>query len=528
MSHHLEDVAGAGLAVALTDRERLLHVTTAGYADLAAKKPITPETYFEVGSIGKSFTAIALLQEHAVGRLDLHAPITEYLPWFSIQSNFAPITVHHVLSHTAGLPRGTDGSPSAPYEVVALRECVAGSPPGERFYYSNVGYKLLGLLLEAVSGQRYADRLQQGILDPLGMTECDPVTTHETRKRLAVGYEPFYDDRPAHRSYPLAPATWFEYGMGDGSPACTAANLAAYLRMLMNEGRAPGGRILSDKSFALLTQRAIPAMGQLGDLYYGYGLVHGTRSDLDGHQSIGHGGATVGYRATMLADVDAGLGVTVLANYSDNVGPVAVYALQLITAERASRQLPPSPPLVDPTRVDNAADYVGTYRADDEALVVEARGNRLFLHHRSQEVPLEQRGGDRFFAPHPAFALFNIGFSRTDGQVDELSHGSRWYIHGRYTGPTEFAAPDELIPYVGHYRSHNPWFSNFRVVPRKGALWLTMDYGEEPLIPLGGGLFRVGAEEHSPERLSFDTFIGDKALRARWAGGGDYYRVWTP
>ena len=82
-----------GLALALTDRERTLRVATYGFADLAARTPVTLDTLFEIGSIGKSFTSLALLREHEAGTLDLRAPVARYLPWFAVRSAFPPITV---------------------------------------------------------------------------------------------------------------------------------------------------------------------------------------------------------------------------------------------------------------------------------------------------------------------------------------------------------------------------------------------------------------------------------------------------
>src|SRR5918997_243942 len=100
-----------GLALALTDRERTVRVATYGFADLAARTPVMPDTLFEIGSIGKSFTSLALMREHEAGNLDLQAPVARYLPWFAVRSPFPPITVHHLLSHTAGITAGTDPTP---------------------------------------------------------------------------------------------------------------------------------------------------------------------------------------------------------------------------------------------------------------------------------------------------------------------------------------------------------------------------------------------------------------------------------
>ena len=182
ITQRMQRIRTPGLALALTDRERLLHVATYGLADRTAQQPVAPATLFEIGSIGKSFTSIALLQEHTAGRLDLHAPITRYLPWFSVQSQYAPITAHDLLSHTSGLPAGTDFAADSRYEVVALRDRTTGSAPGQHFYYSNVGYKLLGWLLEALTGQRYGALLQTRILTPLGMRNSTPTITNDMRR----------------------------------------------------------------------------------------------------------------------------------------------------------------------------------------------------------------------------------------------------------------------------------------------------------------------------------------------------------
>ena len=103
----------AGMAIAITDRRRTLYTAGLGYAELASRRPVAADTTFQVGSIGKSMTALAVLQLVQAGRLDLNAPVSAHLPWFAIPSRFGPITLRHLLSHTAGLPAGTDFTPAA-------------------------------------------------------------------------------------------------------------------------------------------------------------------------------------------------------------------------------------------------------------------------------------------------------------------------------------------------------------------------------------------------------------------------------
>ncbi len=372
VARKMRECSTPGMVIALTDRERLLRVATYGFADVAAQAPVTPDTLFEIGSDGKAFTAIAVLQQIEAGRIDLHAPVTRYLPWFQVRSAYAPITIHHLLSHTAGIIAGTDTSPDGRHEVWMLRETEAASPPGEHFHYSEVGYKTLGLVLEELLGRPYGEIIREQILDPLGMDATDPAITHETRRRLAVGYAPLYDDRPRHRSHPLMPAPWLETDTGDGCLAATAADMAAYLRMLLNRGRGPRGRILSEAGFDLLTSPiSEPWKGQ----FYGYGLI---TTQVDGWKTLMHGGDMPGFLSSWRADADNGLGAAVFMNGPFASG-VAIFALRLLRAAVRGEELPPLPEESDPTAVDNAADYAGTYRAGDKSFTLVAEGGRLIL-----------------------------------------------------------------------------------------------------------------------------------------------------
>jgi D-alanyl-D-alanine carboxypeptidase len=515
-----------GVAIAVTDRKQLLRVAAYGLADVAAKTPVTADTLFEIGSITKSFTAIALLQLHEVGLADLHAPVTRYLPWFCVPSKYEPITLHHLLSHTAGLIMGTEFSTEARYEVWALRETEVAAPPGTFFHYSNVGYKALGLVLEELLGQGYGQIIQKRILDPLGMAATDATITHETRKRLAVGFEPLYDDRPAQPSHPLVPATWLETGTADGSIAATATDMATYLRMLMNHGQGPHRRILGEEGFRLMTRRVIGLPGDEGHgTFYGYGL---DISEDDGHTCIGHDGGMVGYYAAILADLDDGLGVVVLTNAPGQPGEIARLALQVLRAAHHGQPLPSLPPIPDPTRIENAADYAGTYKAEAGTFTLVAEDKRLVMEHGAERTILQQSGEDRFYVCHPDFSRFLLRFGREDGQVVEAFHGSAWYVHERHAGRATCQCPEQWPAYTGHYRSHNPWFSNFRIVLRKGTLLLSTSWGDEQtLTAMGGGLFRIGDDARSPERIRFDTLLDGRAIRANLSGC-DYYRTFTP
>jgi CubicO group peptidase (beta-lactamase class C family) len=524
------EVNTPGMSLAVTSRDQLLHVAAYGFANIDAKRPVTPETLFEIGSISKSFTAVALLQLRDEGAFDPQLPIVRYLPWFQITSKFAPIAGHHLMSHTAGFPRDRDDVPSSRYQAYGVREREAGYEPGVHYAYSNVGYQVLGYALESIARQRYPDVIAERILRPLRMRATEAQFTHETRPRLAVGYDRLYDDRPSHPSHPLVPAPWLEYAAGDGSIVSTAADMAAYARMLLNRGRGPdGGRVLSDESFNLLTQRAIPS----GDSsWYGYGIA---TSERQGRVLLSHSGGMVGYSSYLVIDPAAGVGAVAMVNGPGDPTGVARYALDVARAVVRNEALPAAPPSTDLRVVPNAQEYEGTYGSGAEAVTVKASDGGLLLTTPHGAIRLERRGDDAFFVNHPKFDRFLLRVGRerhndqpTKGAVVALTHGATWLPRAA-GGPSVAPSPThpaEWNAYVGHYRTTHAWFNNFRIVVRRGALYLmSPDGSETKMEPLGPALFKE--EGLSAERLRFDSVVEGKSLRANLSGV-DYYRVFTP
>jgi CubicO group peptidase (beta-lactamase class C family) len=518
-----------GISIALTDRKGQIGVATEGFADVAAGTRVKPEHLFEFGSIGKSFTAVALLQLREEGRLDLHMPVTEYLPWFSVRSTYAPITIHHLLSHTSGLSGGTDFTPDPRLELWSARELHVAHAPGEHYHYSNLGYKLLGLLLERLEGRPYAEVIQRRILDPLEMRATLPVITHAVRQRMATGHTRLFDDRPSLASHPVVPATWFETNTGDGCICATASDLSIWLRMLLNRGATAHGRLISEESFDLLTQRVIaPTPDQ--DVWYGYGIR--TRV-ADGYTEIGHSGGMVGYLTGMLGSLEDGVGAVVMVNGSGEPMTIAREAVRLLVAATRGGTLPDLPVEPDSFAVGNASEYAGTYASATLSLSVVAEGDRLHIEHDGQSIPLRAWSTDAFLADHPDFDRFLLTFGREDGRVVERLHGADWYIRSTYTGPLTFDYPPEWDAFPGHYRSHNPWVGSFRVVLRKGQLWLIFPepvdgFGTGQMLrPLDDGSFGVDVDGYCYDRLRFDAVVDGQALRASLSGA-DYARFFTP
>jgi CubicO group peptidase (beta-lactamase class C family) len=186
---YMREEGPPGLALAIVDRDSLLVVRTFGLADRETRTPVRASTRFLAGSLSKVFTAIALLQLQEEGLVDVTRPVQDYLPWFRVHSPGGPITLHQLLTHTAGLPRDRNDLPSSPYTALALRALRLRASPGSHFAYSNMGYQLLSLLIEEVEGRDFAESIRTRLLLPLGLHDTDPAVTQEGRLAAATGYQ---------------------------------------------------------------------------------------------------------------------------------------------------------------------------------------------------------------------------------------------------------------------------------------------------------------------------------------------------
>ena len=520
IARHMQETGAPGLTLALASRDGLVRLSQYGFADIKAGQRVGPQTLFEIGSISKSFVGVALLQAAEEGKVDLNKPITSYLPWVKIDSSFPPITAHHLLSHTAGL----SGVPLL--MRVAATPLRTGWAPGTRFLYSNIGYVLLGYLLEAIDKRPFAESIRKRIIEPLDMKSTEPIITTSIRERLAIGYAPLHPDRPFPLRGRIAEAPWTEVAEAAGSIASTPGDMVAYMKMLLNRGAGPRHRVLSEKSFELLIQPAIKAPFRGEEATYGYGLW---TSVVNGHQLLRHTGGMVAFSSSMYVDMTSGFAAFASVNANlQGYRPVIVtrYALDLLNAATANDALPPlPPPPPSPEIVKNAADYAGTYTSGDgRKLTLVANGERLLLEHDGQRIVLEQAGRDRFIVKHPAFDRFVLGFGREGAQVVEAFHGANWWTNERYTGPKTFEYPKQWDAYVGRFHSDSPWYGSTQIIIRKGKLLLE---GEAPLAEIGPGTFRFEANPIALERITFDTMVDGKAIHMNFSGI-DSYRTYTP
>jgi CubicO group peptidase (beta-lactamase class C family) len=530
LEHHLTASHAAGAALAVTDREEILGVAVRGMADVASATAVRPETRFQIGSISKSFAAIVAMQEVDAGRLDLHVSVNELLPWLALPEPFGPITMHHLLTHTAGLHTGTEDAPGFAGALQLLRGYPATSAPGERFHYSNDGYKIVGAVLEEITGLPIHDLLAERLLGPLGMTSSVAAITDEIWTDHATGYEPMLADRPAQLRHPLVPAPRIVSNTADGSIVSTVVDMCAYARLLLARGDLPDGRgerILSEEGFARLM--ADPFVDEDGP--YGYGLW---AEEVDGRTWFGHSGGMVGYTARLVTILDEGIACVILQNGGGDKDGLIEATFATVRAALDGGKLPAPWFPRKATAISDSTSYVGTYEGDDgRTLVVEAVDDGLSVSigpvsARLERDPLSTKVEPTFLVVHPALERHPLEFrSDPGGTVVEAFHGSTWFRAGSYHGPDPEEPPADWHPHPGLYRNDDPWGPVLRILLRKGRLVIQFptDAADEEggeLVPLDDGSFAVG-DPRVPRRVRFDGDVhGMTAVVV--CNGGRWYR----
>jgi CubicO group peptidase (beta-lactamase class C family) len=497
-----------GMVIGITDRSRTLKIGAYGFADLKSKSRVTAETPFEIGSVSKSFTAISLMELLDEGRFDPQAPVTKYLPWFATKSKYRPITGHDLLTHTSGLQGYRADLSSMPFAAFSVRDFEPSYAPGEHYWYSNLGFQILGYILEHIERARYDAVVQHRIFDRIGMKASHAAIDDALRTKLPQSYSRW----PYTGEFTEEP--WFEYFAGDGSVASTAGDMSAYARLILNRGASPLGRLLSERAFHLLTT---PARNN-----YAYGLF--VRRE-DGDTIIQHGGGIAGFTTLLEMHMNDGFGVIAMGNGGLD-RPLVQFAIASVKAALRGQAQPAAPAAVpNPATIANAADYAGVFTSSANSFEFAAAGQGLAVKYEDRMVPLLRVQGDTFRVESGKLAQRFFVFARGAGKVTELSYGPDWYTNQSYVGPKQFDAPAEYVAYAGRYVNHNPEELEIRIYLRKGQLFLATGPGPgQRLIPAGASTFRPAAPDYNPERISFDSIIEGHALRM-FRTGMPFYRM---
>jgi CubicO group peptidase (beta-lactamase class C family) len=315
-----------GLSLALVRGGEIVWKRGFGFRDLSCGLPATPHTLYAIASVTKSFTCIAVMQLMEQGKLSLDDPIDVHIP-YSLKSEAQPVRIWHLMSHSSGIPAlayaesvirsaigaGEHWLPIGSYSdmLTFMLEAKdwAISAPGERYFYLNEGYVLLGSIIEKCSEMPYQEYVKTNILEPLGM-ERSFFEKHEVESDQDVA-TPYIITRDGERKPSVYP-----YGAisSDGGIISNVMDLAKYVSMFLGWGAFSDVRILKRESVEAMQVARVrtPLEGSFGEVGYGYGL--GVVPDFYGRKLIGHGG-NVGVATAYIAFIpEENVGVALLSN----------------------------------------------------------------------------------------------------------------------------------------------------------------------------------------------------------------------
>lgn len=361
----------------------------------------TVDTKFRLGSITKQFTAVAILQLAEQGKLKLDDAVKVYYP--EAPAAWDKITIHHLLNHTSEIPSYTDQpgfreqrsrDPKTPAEIVKwTQEMPLQFAPGEKFRYNNTGYVLLGMVIEKVTGVKYAAYLQLHIFEPLGMKDTGYETAGMVMKKRASGYEPDGRNAP-YLDMTLPYAAGSLYG--------TVDDLARWDEALYTE------KLLKR---AWWTKMTTPGLSD-----YGYGL---TMKPVDGKASQSHGGGINGFNTFMIRFPEEHVVAIALANQNGQAPQEIAMNLarMYFGAEVKPRELR-SEVKLPAAQLD---EYAGRYQlAPNFVLKVWRDGERLMTQATGQgPIEIFAKGDGQFF---PKVMEAELTFARDkDGKTTGLT-----------------------------------------------------------------------------------------------------------
>ncbi|WP_159618668.1 serine hydrolase domain-containing protein [Arthrobacter zhaoguopingii] len=337
---------------------------SAGILNLATGVEATTDSVFQIGSITKLWTATLVMQLADEGLVDIDRPVREYLPEFQLGDDAAAavITIRQLLSHTAGFEGDIFTDTGRNDDAVKLLIAGLGDvpqlfPPGEQFSYNNVGYCVLGRLVEVLREKPFSTALRDHLITPLGLAHAVTGADEAIMFRAAVGHV----QPEAGAAYVPAPFWALAYSNAPAGTTLTmrARDLITFARMQMNGGAADDGTVvLSPGAVSAMQERQVelPYFGLLGDAWgLGWEIY-----DTPAGEIIGHDGSTLGQNAFLRIAPEKGVAVALLTNGGE---PFGLYheMISHVLSELADVELPPMPvPPSEPKTIDPER-FLGTY-----------------------------------------------------------------------------------------------------------------------------------------------------------------------
>jgi CubicO group peptidase (beta-lactamase class C family) len=382
-----------GLSVAIVKQNRVIYARGFGSRNLKDNLPATPHTLYGIGSCTKSFTALAIMQLVEQGKLSLQHPVNKYLP-LKIGGKDDPITIHHLLTHSSGMPNlglaasiiykmneiYEDWTPLSSFEDLMLHingasEEVAAKP-GERFFYFNEGYTLLGEIIQKITKMKCEDYIKEKILTPLKMNRSTFLKEEFTKDPDAM--TPYFiQTKKETITAPPVTHPFHSFIYAPGGLISPVTELANYLIATMNNGIFQDTKILEAPLLEEMQKIHIEAKGWAKAHAYGscgregYGYGWGIYENFLGHKLVRHGGSTAVSSAYLAFVPDLKIGVAGAANVGAGPDPVLLGALAFLMGRDPEKEMPF---FEREKKLGKLAGLYQTYKGINKATIVKKAG----------------------------------------------------------------------------------------------------------------------------------------------------------
>lgn len=442
-----------GAMVGISENGNRVYEKVFGYRQVAQQLPIDGDTVFGIASMTKSFTCVGIMKLQEAGKLSVSDPIVQYLPELLTNAHVENITIHHLMTHTAGYPplathvyarkNSIEQDPSAkdygldllnnpgPHietydEMLAFmaNEDVAWlGEPGEYYSYSNDSYGLLGVIISRVSGEPYESFMEANVLKPARLTrsffemevleQIENVTTlyMKAKDGTQVYEAPLWWDAPSMRAV--------------GYLKSTVNDIIRYLELYWNEGVIEGTRILSKES---VEQMMTPHIEYEPGKCYGYGLR--IIPDYFGSKLISHGGGLKGVSSFMCAIPEKKLAGVILTNVADvSAGDVLMAAMNVVEG----RPYDASTGTYEIMEVDSTAveQLLGVYTSSEGMHVTVELQDGLFGIVSNGQFKQLWSIGDNHYVDNPDNGDVLQFIGNENGAIDRIVYGGRHILKNK-------------------------------------------------------------------------------------------------
>ncbi|HWQ19145.1 MAG TPA: serine hydrolase domain-containing protein [Methanotrichaceae archaeon] len=415
-----------GCAVAIISDNKVVYAKGFGVANVESGQPVTPETLFLIGSTTKAFTAYTVLSLAEGGKVDINKPAGNYIEGMS--PRLSNVTVHQLLSHTAGLKELSwpddikwDVESGLEERIRSFNDTLFFSEPGDVFSYSNEGFSLAGYLAQTVGGTPYSEAVAERVLKPVGMNNSTFYLETAVTHPMAVGHA----GNASEKLTVMRPFEEYAYLWPAGFLFSNVQDMARFATALMNNGTLDGKQVLSSS----IIKEMFTPHADLVSIYpggsYGYGMM---LHDYRGVDVVEHGGNQLSFTCVFKMVPEHKFALIILNNGVSREMPNS-------TRKAFEMMLPLKPEVVETPQDMNESEmarYVGNYSQDpqhpENATGVIVKDGKLMLKSSSgHEMSIENAGKDLFTCaipgnPDPMYIGFVPG---KDGRIKYLHIGLR-------------------------------------------------------------------------------------------------------